>query len=89
VKEERWHRLMAHQQAISNARMAAKIGSTIEVLIDEVDDEGAFGRSWADAPEIDGCVYLNGETAVAEGDIVRVRVEHADNYDLWGEVVRD
>ncbi len=88
VKEERWHRLMAHQQAISNARMAAKIGSTIEVLIDEVDEEGAFGRSWADAPEIDGCVYLNGETAVAEGDIVRVRVEHADNYDLWGEVVR-
>jgi ribosomal protein S12 methylthiotransferase len=89
VKEERWHRLMAHQQAISNARMAAKIGSTIEVLIDEVDDEGAFGRSWADAPEIDGCVYLNGETDVAEGDVVRVRVAHADNYDVWGEVVRD
>ena len=89
VKEERWHRLMAHQQTISNARMAAKIGKTIEVLIDEVDEEGAFGRSWADAPEIDGCVYLNGETAVAEGDIVRVRVDHADNYDVWGEVVRD
>jgi ribosomal protein S12 methylthiotransferase len=53
------------------------------VLIDEVDEEGAIGRSMADAPEIDGAVYLNGETRVKPGDVVRVKVEHADEYDLW------
>jgi ribosomal protein S12 methylthiotransferase len=88
VKEERWHRLMAHQQAISARRMGAKVGREVAVIIDEVDDEGAIGRSTADAPEIDGSVFLNGETDVAVGDIVRVRVEHAEDYDLWGEVVR-
>jgi ribosomal protein S12 methylthiotransferase len=53
-------------------------------MIDEVDEEGAIGRSMADAPEIDGAVYLNGETNVKPGDIVRVKVENADEYDLWG-----
>ena len=49
--------------------------------------EGAIGRSMADAPEIDGAVYLNGETNVKPGDILRVKVEHADEYDLWGSRV--
>ncbi|MDZ5647592.1 30S ribosomal protein S12 methylthiotransferase RimO [Nitrospirillum sp. BR 11828] len=84
VKEERWNRLMAHQQAISEERMQAKVGRTIDVIIDEVDDEGAIGRSAADAPEIDGSVFLNGDTSVAVGDIVQVTVEHAEEYDLWG-----
>ncbi|MEG1211500.1 MAG: 30S ribosomal protein S12 methylthiotransferase RimO, partial [Leclercia sp.] len=48
------------------------------------DEEGAIGRSMADAPEIDGAVYLNGESGVKPGDIVRVKVENADEYDLWG-----
>nr|WP_322917336.1 30S ribosomal protein S12 methylthiotransferase RimO [Nitrospirillum sp. BR 11164] len=84
VKEERWNRLMAHQQAISEERMQAKVGRTIDVIIDEVDEEGAIGRSAADAPEIDGSVFLNGDTSVAVGDIVQVTVEHAEEYDLWG-----
>ena len=61
----------------------AKIGKTIDVLIDEVDEEGAIGRSRADAPEIDGMVYLNGETELQPGQIVQVVVEHADEHDLW------
>lgn len=87
VKQERWERFMAHQREISAARLQQKIGSEIEVLIDEVDEEGAIGRSWADAPEIDGVVYLNGETSLAPGDKIRAQVIHADDYDLWAEVL--
>ena len=60
------------------------MGREILVIVDEVDEEGAIGRSMADAPEIDGAVYLNGETKVKPGDIIRVKVENADEYDLWG-----
>lgn len=83
VKEERWNRLMQVQQEISTERLAAKVGRTIAVLIDEVDEDGAIGRSWADAPEIDGAVYLNGETDLKPGDLVTARVEESDEYDLW------
>ncbi|HBR84054.1 MAG TPA: 30S ribosomal protein S12 methylthiotransferase RimO, partial [Erythrobacter sp.] len=86
VKEERLARFMAKQAEISAARLQAKIGTTIEVLIDEVDDEGAIGRSKADAPEIDGMVYLNGETDLQPGQIVRAVVENADEHDLWAEL---
>lgn len=68
-------------------RLQEKVGREILVIIDEVDEEGAIGRSMADAPEIDGAVYLNGETNVKPGDILRVKVEHADEYDLWGSRV--
>ncbi|WP_404376017.1 30S ribosomal protein S12 methylthiotransferase RimO [Vreelandella aquamarina] len=87
VKQERWERFMAHQQEISAARLQAKIGSEISVLVDEVDDEGAIGRSEADAPEIDGMVYLESRHALRAGDVVRATVTHADEYDLWAEVV--
>ena len=83
VMEDRYHRFMQKQQAISAARLQAKIGKTIKVLIDEVDEEGAIGRSFADAPEIDGAVYLNGLTSVKPGDIIDAVVEEADEYDLW------
>ena len=83
VKEERWNRFMQLQQQISAERLQEKVGREILVIIDEVDEEGAIGRSMADAPEIDGAVYLNGETSVKPGDIVRVKVENADEYDLW------
>lgn len=63
------------------------MGRELLVLIDEVDAEGAIGRSMADAPEIDGVVYLNGETDVNVGDIVKVKIDHADDYDLWGSRV--
>jgi ribosomal protein S12 methylthiotransferase len=86
VKEERWHRFMAAQQAVSAQVTAARIGKTIDVIIDEVDEEGAVGRSTWDAPEIDGSVFLNGATGVKPGDIVQARVTHADAYDVWGEV---
>ncbi|KCB46964.1 ribosomal protein S12 methylthiotransferase RimO [Bordetella hinzii 1277] len=85
VKQERWERFMEHQQAISAARLQARIGREIDVLIDEVDEDGAVGRSSADAPEIDGCVYVSSETPVKPGDMVRVRVTDADEYDLWAD----
>ncbi len=86
VKEERWHRFMAAQQEVSRELLAEKVGRTIAVLIDEVDDEGAIGRCQWDAPEIDGSVFLNGETGVKPGDIVQARITESDETDLWGEL---
>lgn len=83
VKEARYHRFMQVQQQISKQRLQEKVGSKIWIMIDELDDQGAVGRSMADAPEIDGVVYLNGEFDVNPGDIIQVLVEHADEYDLW------
>ena len=85
VKEERWHRFMAVAQEVSENRLAGMVGREIDVIIDEVDEEGALARSKWDAPEIDGSVFLNGEASVQAGDIVKVRIAHADAYDLWGE----
>ena len=87
VKAERWHRFMAAQQEVSAEVTAARVGKTIDVIIDEVDDEGAIGRSKWDAPEIDGSVFLNGATGVQPGDMVQARVTNADEYDVWGELL--
>ena len=78
---------MAHQQLISTERLARKVGTELEVLIDEVDDEGAVGRSSADAPEIDGSVFVDSSQPLKPGDIVRVRVTESDEYDLWAEKI--
>ena len=86
VKEERWHRFMAKAQEVSTRVLARRVGREIDVVIDEVDEEGAIGRSQWDAPEIDGCVFLNGETELAPGDRVKVKVTNSDEYDLWGEL---
>ena len=86
VKEERWHRFMAVQQEISRELLADKVGETIEVLIDEVEEGGAIGRSQWDAPEIDGSVFLNGEEGLKPGGLVRAIVEHASEYDLWARL---
>ncbi|MCK5532920.1 MAG: 30S ribosomal protein S12 methylthiotransferase RimO [Halopseudomonas aestusnigri] len=86
VQQDRWERFMAHQQAISSARLQQKIGKTIQVIIDEVDDEGPIGRSMADAPEIDGNVYLDTDEDLKPGDIVSVVVTDADEYDLWAKL---
>ncbi len=83
LKQERWERFMALQQQISADKLQAKVGKTIEVLIDEADAEGAIGRSTADAPEIDGKVYLDGVTDLNPGDFVEAEVLGADEYDLW------
>ena len=86
VKEERFVRFMEKQQAISTRKLKQRVGSKMTVLIDEVDEEGAIARSTADAPEIDGMVYLNGETELSPGDLVEVTIEHSDEYDLWASV---
>ena len=87
VKEERYARLMQHQQAISTKLLAERVGKTIDIIVDEIDEDGAIARSAWDAPEIDGNVYLNGETTLRVGDRARVTVEASDEYDLWGSVV--
>lgn len=87
VKEERWHRFMAAQQAVSETLLAEKVGREIDCIVDEVDAEGALCRSKWDAPEIDGSVFLNGDDNLKAGDIVRAKILHADETDLWGERV--
>ena len=87
VAEERRERFMNVQARISAAKLQKKIGRTLEVLVDEVDEEGAIARSQADAPEIDGLVYLNGESDLKPGQRLMVNIEHADEHDLWGTPV--
>lgn len=87
VKQDRWDRFMAHQQAISAARLQMKIGKDIEVLIDEVDEQGAVGRCFFDAPEIDGNVFIATDKDIKPGDKIMCRVTDADEYDLWAEVI--
>ncbi len=85
VKEERYARLMERTAAISAAKLAAKIGRTLDVIIDVADGAGgASGRSKADAPEIDGEVHLRDAVGLKAGDIVPVRIEDADEHDLFG-----
>jgi ribosomal protein S12 methylthiotransferase len=87
VKQERYDRFMAHQQAISTERLARKVGKEFDVLIDEIDEDGAVGRSSADAPEIDGSVFVDSAVPLKPGDMVRVRVTDSDEYDLWAEKI--
>jgi len=86
LKQERYETLMALSSRISAAKLTAKIGSRIDVLIDAVDEDtgGATGRSKADAPEIDGEVHLRDAAGLSPGDIVTARVEDADEHDLFG-----
>jgi ribosomal protein S12 methylthiotransferase len=84
VKEERYARIMEKTAAISAAKLQAKIGRTLEVIIDEVDGDGANARSQADAPEIDGTVFLRDAGQLKQGDIVKVAIEDADEHDLYG-----
>ncbi|WP_064431695.1 30S ribosomal protein S12 methylthiotransferase RimO [[Haemophilus] ducreyi] len=86
VKEERFHRFMQVQQRISVARLQQKIGKTLAIIIDEIDEYGIIGRSMADAPEIDGVVYVDNisQQAVTVGQIILVTITNADEYDLWG-----
>jgi len=87
VKQERLARFMAHQAEISAARLQQRVGRIETVLIDEVVEEGAVARSKADAPEIDGQVFIDGATHLKVGDFVDVELEEADEYDLWGRLV--
>jgi len=87
VKQSRYERFMAHQQAISAARLQQKIGREIDVLVDEVDDQGVIARSAADAPEIDGVVYVDSAAPVKPGQLLRVKITDADAYDLWAQAI--
>jgi ribosomal protein S12 methylthiotransferase len=85
VKQDRLDRFMEKAQAMSEAKLAAKVGKVLEVIVDEVDKDGATCRTKADAPEIDGNLFIDeGFEGLAPGDIVKVRVDEAGEYDLWG-----
>ena len=88
VKQERFERFMEKAAVISEARLEAKVGRVMQAIVDEVDADGLTCRTWADAPEIDGNLFVDeGFEGVSVGDIVTVEVEEAGEYDLWGKVV--
>ena len=90
IIEERWHRFMEKASAVSQARLDARVGTEVDVLIDEIDEEdGAIGRSYAEAPEIDGNIILEDEFGLSPGDMVRVRIEEAGEFDLFGALVNE
>ena len=87
IQQDRLARLMLLQEEISAARLQHKIGRTMQVLVDEVDDEGAVARSAADAPEIDGVVFIEHAGHLSAGDLVTVKIIDADEHDLWAELL--
>ena len=87
VKEQRWHRFMQAQQKISARRLKRKVGTRQQVIIDDVGTTVAKGRSMADAPEIDGAVYVASKRPLRVGEIATVKIERADEYDLHGVAV--
>ena len=89
VREERWHRLMQHQQAISQKRLKRKVGNRERIIIDEVDAKSgiAKGRSKGDAPQVDGTVCVASRRPLRVGEIATVKIERADAYDLHGTAV--
>ncbi len=87
VKEDRWHRFMQAQQKISARRLKRKVGTRQQVIIDEAGPTVAKGRSMADAPEIDGAVYVSSRRPLRVGEIATVKIERADEYDLHGTAV--
>jgi ribosomal protein S12 methylthiotransferase len=86
VKQDRWDRFMEKAQAISEAKLAAKVGQVMDVIVDDIDEDGiATCRAKSDAPEIDGNLFIDeGTDGVSVGDIVSVEVDEAGEYDLWG-----
>ena len=89
VKQDRWNRFMEKAQAISEAKLQAKVGTRIDVIIDEIDEDAATCRTKADAPEIDGNLFIDeGFETLNVGDIVTVEVDEAGEYDLWGKLVK-
>lgn len=86
LKQERWERFMAVQQEISTEKLQAKIGQVVEVLVDEANAEQIVARSAADAPEIDGNVFIQPNRDVEAGDFIQVKIEDADEYDLFGTI---
>lgn len=90
VKQERWERFMEKAQAISEAKLTNKVGQQMEVLVDDIDEDGvATCRTKADAPEIDGNLFIDeGTENLSVGDLVTVEVDEAGEYDLWGQITK-
>ena len=90
VKQDRWERFMQKSQAISEAKLANKVGLTLDVIVDNIDEDGvATCRTKADAPEIDGNLFIDENTnAIKVGQIVTVKVDEASEYDLWGQIIK-
>ena len=88
IKQDRWDRFMQKAQAISAAKLAAKVGTTLDVIVDDIDEDGiATCRTKSDAPEIDGNLFIDeGTQDLTPGDIVTVDVDEASEYDLWGQL---
>ncbi len=87
IKEQRWHRFMERTQAISAGKLAKKVGKVLEVIVDDVNGEAAICRTKADAPEIDGNLFIDqGFAGLRPGDLLRVEVDEASEYDLWGQL---
>ena len=87
IKQARWNRFMARQQKISAQLLQKKVGKRLPVLIDEANGATAKGRSKYDAPEIDGSVHIQSRRPLRAGEIVTVRIDRADAYDLHGMAV--
>lgn len=85
LKEERWHQFMSVQQEISAERLQRKVGTQLDIIIDDVSSDGAVGRTKGDAPEIDGLVYLKNTDGLAPGTLVNRKITDADDYDLWSD----
>ena len=89
VKQERWERFMQKAQQISEAKLAKRLGKELQVIVDEVDEEAATCRTMADAPEIDGNLFIDSDFEdLTIGDIITVKVDEAGAYDLWGQRVK-
>ena len=89
TKQSRFERFMAVSQRISAAKLKNRVGMEMAVIIDDVNEKGAIGRTYADAPEIDGKVFLRGETNLPVGCLVMALITESDDYDLYGELVSD
>jgi ribosomal protein S12 methylthiotransferase len=87
VQDERWHRFMQVQQAVSARILKNKVGKRTQCIVDEAGTTVAKGRSKYDAPEIDGSVYIASRRPLRAGDLVTVKIERADAYDLHGVAV--
>ena len=85
IKQERYHRFMQKQQAISSAKLSQRIGQQLTVLIESATEQGYVARSYADAPEIDGLVHIDSDSALAVGEFCRVEITDADEYDLYAK----
>jgi ribosomal protein S12 methylthiotransferase len=84
IKEERWEHFMKIQANISREKLQKKVGKNIQVIIDNINDTNIVGRGYADAPEIDGNVYVKSSVNVDVGDLLTVNIDRSDDYDLWG-----